>query len=223
MRRQFLLLLTGALAVVLSNLRRFNLRRLSSRKVLVGACATMVAASAALVPYALATPTATTTPSADETAALQTDDLPNAMEQARRAAREKAIAGVLTGKYTAVKRGASTVVDLGPDARSTLDSVGRRQRQERQEGRRRWASRRQLQVAVRRDCPGEDRPDLRDPGRVRQPDKSVSAGPGRPAHRRVRCTTRSPRPTGRSTTRRSGARTSRSPTSRTCTSAAASH
>ena len=125
MRRQFLLLLTGALAVVLSNLRRFNLRRLSSRKVLVGACATMVAAGAALVPYALATPTATTTPSTDETAALQTDDLPNAMEQARRAAREKAIAGVLTGKYTAVKKGASTVVDLGPDARSTLDSVGR--------------------------------------------------------------------------------------------------
>ena len=125
MRRQFLALLSGALAVVLSNLRRFNLRRLSSRRVLGGACATLVVAGVALVPYAVATPTPTTTPSSDESAALQTDDLPNAMEQARRAAREKAIAGVLTGKYTAVKRGASTVVDLGPDARSALDSVGR--------------------------------------------------------------------------------------------------
>jgi immune inhibitor A len=125
MRRQFLLLLTGALAVVLSNLRRFTLRRLSSRKVLVGACATLVAAGAALVPFALAAPTPTTTPSTDVTAALQTDDLPNAMEQARRAAREEAIAGVLTGKYTAVKNGASTVVDLGPDAGSASDRVGR--------------------------------------------------------------------------------------------------
>ena len=46
--------------------------------------------------------------------------MPNAMEQARRAAREEAIAGVLTGKYQAVKNGSSTVVDLGPNATMSI-------------------------------------------------------------------------------------------------------
>jgi immune inhibitor A len=85
----------------------------------------LVAGGIALAPYALAQPDPITTPNADETKALQTDDLPNAMEQARRAAREEAIAGVLAGKYTAVTKNGSTVVDLGANARPTLGSLGR--------------------------------------------------------------------------------------------------
>ncbi len=96
------------------------MRKLSSRKVLAGAaCATLVAAGVALAPYAFAKPAPIATPSTAETEPLLSDDMPNAMEQARRAAREEAIAGVLTGKYQAVKNGASTVVDLGPNATMT--------------------------------------------------------------------------------------------------------
>ena len=97
------------------------MRKLSRRKVLVGAaCATLVAAGIAVAQQALATATPTTTPSTDETTALHTDDLPNAMEQTRRAAREEAIAGVLSGKYQAVTTDGSTVVDLGANTRPTL-------------------------------------------------------------------------------------------------------
>src|SRR5262245_56309908 len=47
------------------------------------------------------------------------------MEQTRRAAREEAVAGVLSGKYQAVTTGGSTVVDLGANARPALGAVGR--------------------------------------------------------------------------------------------------
>ena len=98
------------------------MRKLSSGKVLVGAASVTlaVAGGLALAPYAFAKPAPITTPSTAETEALHTDDLPNAMEQARRAAREEAIAGVLTGKYQAVKKGPSTVVDLGPQHTMTI-------------------------------------------------------------------------------------------------------
>jgi immune inhibitor A len=95
-------------------------RKLTSRKVLAGAAGvTLVAAGVTLAPYAFAKPAPISTPGVTETEVLQSDDLPNAMEQARREAREEAIAGVLTGKYQAVQSGGSTVVDLGPDAGSS--------------------------------------------------------------------------------------------------------
>jgi immune inhibitor A len=95
-------------------------RKLSSRKVLAGAAGlALVAGGLALAPYALAKEGPIVT-DANETHALHTDDFPSAMELARREAREKAIAGVLTGKYQAVQKGGSTVVDLGPNSTMTL-------------------------------------------------------------------------------------------------------
>ena len=55
-------------------------------------------------------------PSAVSKAKGQNHDLPNPLEDKRRAEREAAISAVLSGKAKPVQRGGSTVVDLGPGA-----------------------------------------------------------------------------------------------------------
>jgi immune inhibitor A len=49
------------------------------------------------------------------------DDLPNPLEEKRREMREEGLTSVLKGERSAVRRGASTVVDLGPSATAGRD------------------------------------------------------------------------------------------------------
>ncbi len=87
-------------------------RRISRKALAIGAGVTLAAAGVALAPYALAQndPAALSEGGTEESF---TDYLPNPYAEARVAAREQAIEGVLSGKYQVEQRGASSVVDLG--------------------------------------------------------------------------------------------------------------
>jgi immune inhibitor A len=104
------------------------MRRLTTRKTLAGlAGVAVVAGGVAFATSAFAQPGPQA--SLDQTVESSfTDDLPNPYEQARRDARETAIAGVLSGKYQAEKRGASTVVNLDtqPNANPADKKTGKR-------------------------------------------------------------------------------------------------
>ncbi|WP_088316391.1 immune inhibitor A domain-containing protein [Kineosporia sp. R_H_3] len=55
-------------------------------------------------------------------------DLPNPLEDKRRALRQQALTGVISGDATAVTKNGSTVVDLGPGATATAADAGARSR-----------------------------------------------------------------------------------------------
>jgi immune inhibitor A len=90
------------------------------RKVRAGAVTLAMAAAAVGVP--LTATSSAAAPPVDQGTAVRAgetatrDELPNAREEKRRDLREAALTKVLNGKVKAVKRGASTVVDLGPAA-----------------------------------------------------------------------------------------------------------
>lgn len=65
-------------------------------------------------------------PSAVSKAKGQNHDLPNPLEDKRRAEREAALAAVLSGQAKPVQRGGSTVVDLGPGAGATAANASSR-------------------------------------------------------------------------------------------------
>ncbi|TWP52300.1 M6 family metalloprotease domain-containing protein [Lentzea tibetensis] len=79
------------------------------RRVLAGAAALALLSAGVLPAVATASPAAQPT----EQTVQQTDELPHPLEDKRRAARQEALAEVLTGAATAEKRGASTVVKVG--------------------------------------------------------------------------------------------------------------
>ncbi|WP_370950094.1 immune inhibitor A domain-containing protein [Amycolatopsis sp. cg5] len=90
------------------------------RRVLAGA-ATIVLLSAGITPAAFAAP-APPQQVADQSVA-QLDELPNPLEDKRRALRQEALTKVLTGEATAQKRGASTVAKMGKKAKSKTDKT----------------------------------------------------------------------------------------------------
>ncbi|MBX6724286.1 MAG: protease, partial [Dactylosporangium sp.] len=92
------------------------MRRGIPRKALVGfAGVTVAAASIAFAVSATATTAPAAAPQSD-LERLPSHVLPNPLAEKRAAMREEALAGVISGRYTAQQNGVSTVVDTGDSA-----------------------------------------------------------------------------------------------------------
>ena len=180
-------------------------RRYHVRKVAVGLLGlSLTATGLAFGPSASAAPQPklpAAAPAAAEPQALK-DELPNKLEEKRRALRQQGLSDVLSG--AARPRSATA-------ARSSRSARPARPARAGANARTAAGSGQQTKDQYVELEPRADRQDLRDPGRVRQRAAPELPGPGhRPGHRRarprstVRCTTRSPSPTGRWTTPPSG-------------------
>ncbi|GLZ34603.1 protease [Lentzea sp. NBRC 105346] len=89
------------------------------RRVLAGAAA-LALLSVGVMP-AVAAPAPVAQPNDQQAVQAVDDELPNPLEEKRRASRQEALAEVLTGAATAEKRGASTVVKIGKDSKQKKD------------------------------------------------------------------------------------------------------
>ena len=144
------------------------------RKVVVGLLGVSLAAGmgVSLSPAALAAPPAESPAAASVRASpAPVDDLPNPLEDKRRELREQAVSDVVSGEATPAER--STAARSSRSARQPAPAAGKAaQGQQGTDAR-----------PVRRARPREDRPDLRDPGRVRQRAAPELPGQGhRPGH-----------------------------------------